>query len=422
MDFISSKNIFLLTRDTLKLIDKRIMKHGSRTGYIFYKMLQQRGGYEKFEMAELVMLATLHDIGAYKTDDVSRMLRFETKNYMPHSIYGYLFLKYLSPMDEKSKILLYHHIDYANMQDIVYNYKDEAAFLALAEKIDLYNDALGERFDFSVLEKYSGTKFSGEALALFKSAERECDIFDQIRTERYEKELDELMDYIMFTNEEKKRYMEMLMYCLGLCSPEKVVDSVTSICICEELALRLYLDEKETEKLYYGALLHDIGMLAIPSDIIDVKRNLTPEETKVMRTHVEISERILKNRLDQEVLNIAAAHHERLDGSGYPRGLREASLNLSQKILQVADTVTGLVNERVYKQVSGREDVIMLLKEEADSKRFSRQVVDTMILFYDDIMEKVQIESGQILLLHKKLERQYELVSEKYKKQTGEKR
>ena len=95
MDFISSKNIFLLTRDTLKLIDKRLMKHGSRTGYIFYKMLQQRGGYEKFEMAELVMLATLHDIGAYKTDDISNIGYFEAKNFMPHSIYGYLFLKYL---------------------------------------------------------------------------------------------------------------------------------------------------------------------------------------------------------------------------------------------------------------------------------------------------------------------------------------
>lgn len=416
MDFISSKNIFLLTRDTLKLIDKQIMKHGSRTGYIFYKMLQQRGGYEKFEMAELVMLATLHDIGAYKTDDVNQMLRFETKEYMPHSIYGYLFLKYLSPMEEKSKILLYHHIDYANIKDIVYTYKDEAAFLALAEKIDLYRDALGDRFDFALLERGGGTKYSEEALDLFRRADRECDIFEQIRTESYEKELDELMDYIMFTNEEKKRYMEMLMYCLGLCSQAKVVDSVTSICICEELALRLYLDEKETEKLYYGALLHDIGMLAIPRDIIEVKRTLTPEETKVMRTHVEISENILKNRLDQDVLNIAVAHHERLDGSGYPKGIKETSMNLSQKILQVADTVTGLVNERIYKQVSEREDVIMLLKGEADSKHFSKQVVDTMILFYDDIMEKVQIESGQILLLHKKLERQYELVSEKYKK------
>ena len=97
-------------------------------------------------------------------------------------------------------------------------------------------------------------------------------------------------------------------------------------------------------------------------------------------------------------------------------------MNLSQKILQVADTVTGLVNERVYKQVFDREDTIVLLKKEADQRHFSKQVVDTMILFYDDIIEKVKIESGQILLLHRKLEQQYELVFEKYsKKQTGEK-
>ena len=412
MDFISSKNIFLLTRDTLKLMGKEIMKHGSRTGYIFYKMLQQRGGYEKFEMAELVMLATLHDIGAYKTDHNRDMLEFETKGNMPHAVYGYLFLKYLSPMEEKSKILLYHHADYAKIKNSVYTYREEAAFLALAEEIDLYKEVLGEKFDFSLLEKHAGIKYSEEALELFRKADRECDIFEQIRTENYEKELDGLMDYIMFTNEEKKRYMEMLMYCLGLCAPAKVVDSVTGICICEELASRLYLEEKEIEKLYYGALLHDIGMLAIPKEILEVKRALTPEETKIMRTHVEISEKILKNRLDQEVLDIATAHHERLDGSGYPKGIKEISMNLSQKILQVADTVTGLVNERVYKQVFDREDTIVLLKKEADQRHFSKQVVDTMILFYDDIIEKVKIESGQILLLHRKLEQKYELVFE----------
>ena len=122
MDFISSKNIFLLTRDTLKLIDKRLMKHGSRTGYILYKILQLRGGYEKYEMAELVMLATLHDIGAYKTENMNDMLRFESKDYMPHSIYGFLFMKCLSPMEEKSKIILYHHIDYSQVRNLPYLY------------------------------------------------------------------------------------------------------------------------------------------------------------------------------------------------------------------------------------------------------------------------------------------------------------
>lgn len=410
MDFISSKNIFLLIRDTLKLIDKRSMEHGSRTGYIFYKMLQQCGGYEKFEMAELVMLATLHDIGAYKTDDVKASLQFEAKNYMAHSIYGYLFLKYLSPMEEKSKILLYHHVDYTQIQGLNYTYKEEAAFLGLAEKIDIYREALGDKFDFSHLTKYAGTRYSEKALELFQQADEEFDIFERIQSNEYEKEVDELMDYILFTNEEKKRYMEMLMYSLGLRSPSKVVDSVTSMCICEELAHRLLMKETEAEKLYYGALIHDIGMLAIPEEIVEKNGELTAEEKKLIQKHVEISEEILKNRLDQDVLDIVMAHHERLDGSGYPKNLKEVSLNLPQTILQVADAVTSLMGGEFYQKNADEEEIIAYLQKEADGKRLSKQVVDTMVSCCGEIMEKVKIESEQILILHKKLETQFERV------------
>lgn len=416
MDFISSKNIFLLTRDTLKLIDKRLMKHGSRTGYILYKILQLRGGYEKYEMAELVMLATLHDIGAYKTENMNDMLRFESKDYMQHSIYGFLFMKCLSPMEEKSKIILYHHIDYSQVRNLPYLYREEASFLGLAEKIDIYHHALGDKFQYEMLRKYADTKYSAEALDLFAKAEEEFHVFEQIRTEAFEKELDELMDYIMFTNEEKKRYMEMLMYCLGFRSQYKVVDSVTSICICEELAIRLNLSEEETEKLYYGALIHDIGMLAIPRDIVEAERALTKEEMEKMRTHVELLSKILSERMDQDVIDIAAAHHERLDGSGYPRGLKEVQMNLSQKILQVADTMTGLVNKRAYREPATRDQVIAVLREESDRHHLDEQVVETLVLYYDEILEQVQLESEQILFLQKKLQQQYEQVHNNFKK------
>lgn len=200
------------------------------------------------------------------------------------------------------------------------------------------------------------------------------------------------------------------MYCLGLRSPKKVVDSVTSICICEELAIRLFLNEKETEKLYYGALLHDIGMLAMPEEIVEKDGLPSLEEIEILETHVELSEEILKNRLEQDVLNIAIAHHERLDGSGYPKKLRDMQMNTSQKILQVADKVTGLINGDFYEHAYNKEQIIPILMEEADRKKLSSQVVDVMILFYDEIMEKVELESGQILLLHKKLETQFEKV------------
>lgn len=208
--------------------------------------------------------------------------------------------------------------------------------------------------------------------------------------------------------------MEMLMYCLGFRSQNQVVDSVTCVCICEELAKRLFLDEKTTEKLYYGALLHDLGMLAIPTEIIDARRTLTADETVLMRTHVGISENILKNRLDEEVLGIVLAHHERIDGSGYPQCIKENDMTLPMKILQVADTVTALINERSYKQVSGKDDAISTLRKEVSLNHFTKQIVEPMIVSYDDIMQKVNYESDEILKMNHKMEKKFHQVCEKY--------
>ena len=80
-------------RDILKLINPTLMEHGSRVAYVVYKMLQEENKYEEFELADIVMIATMHDIGAYKTERgrINDLLQYETRDSMAHSIYGYLF-------------------------------------------------------------------------------------------------------------------------------------------------------------------------------------------------------------------------------------------------------------------------------------------------------------------------------------------
>ena len=68
MELIHSKDIYYVIRDVLKLLDPKIMNHGERTAYILYKMLSLESGLEMYQVAELALIATLHDIGAYKTD------------------------------------------------------------------------------------------------------------------------------------------------------------------------------------------------------------------------------------------------------------------------------------------------------------------------------------------------------------------
>lgn len=194
-----------------------------------------------------------------------------------------------------------------------------------------------------------------------------------------------------------------------------VVDNVTTICVCEDLAEEMMLSGAEREMLYYGALIHDIGMLAIPREIIEAPRKLEPEEVQKLRTHVEIAERALKNKMQSEVFDIALAHHERCDGSGYPHHLKDMQMNMPQKILQVADVVTALVNPRSYRKDMPKEKVIAILSEEASKNRLKKAVVTTFVKSYDRIMERVKGEASEIMKMYDTLNKQYEMVSKKYK-------
>lgn len=417
MEYIKSKDIFILMRDTLRLIHPRLMEHGSKVAYMVYKMLQEKEEYEEFELADIVMLTTLHDIGAYKTEAgvLNDMLRYESRDSRAHTIYGYLFFKYLSPLDDLAKIIMYHHTDYEQLKNVDYEYKDLAAYINIAEKMDIYFSAMGSQFDMQMFHKQAGSKLSEEGLNLFYQVAKKYDIFTQMKTGEYKKELDYIVDFMLFSNEDKKQLLEMLMYCTGFRSEASVVDTITTISICDELSDRLRMANEEKERLYYGALLHDIGMLVVPKDITDAPRKLNSEEIKVVRTHVNMTERLLSNVLREDVTSIALAHHERTDGSGYPKKLRGHNMSIEQKVLQVADTVTGMTNARSYREPLHKEQVISILNDEAAKNRFDSGVVTTFIHNYDEIMQSVQIRSAEIMKMYHTLNSQYQQVSKRFK-------
>jgi len=171
MEYIKSKDIFLLIRDIMKLIHPRLMEHGSRVAYMVYTMLREEGRYEEFELADIVMVTTLHDIGAYKTEAgrINDALRYETKESLAHSIYGYLFFKYLSPVPDLGKMIMYHHMDYEQLQKLDYPYKRVVSYLYIAEKMDLYFTSMGSQFDVHMFQKQAGTKFSPGGFVSFLS-------------------------------------------------------------------------------------------------------------------------------------------------------------------------------------------------------------------------------------------------------------
>lgn len=417
MEYIRSKDIFVLTRDALKLIHPRLIEHGSRVAYMVYKMLQEKGGYEEFELADIVMVATLHDIGAYKTEAgaLNDMLRYESRDHRAHTIYGYLFFKYLSPVEDLARIIMYHHTDYEQLKKVDYVYKHIAAYINIAEKMDIYSTAMGMQFNMQMFHKQAGTKLSDEGLDLFYQVAKKYDIFTKLKSNEYKKELDEIIDYMLFSNEDKKKFLEMLMYCIGFRNEASVIDTITTVSICDELANKLLFNEEEKERLYYGALLHDLGMLAVPKEITDAPRKLKPEEIKLVNKHVGVTAKVLENRMREDIIDIATAHHERGDGSGYPKKLRNYQMTQEQRVLQVADTVTGMISKRSYRESLHKEEVINILKEEAAKNRLNEQVVDTLIKYYDNIMDGVETKSAEIMKMYQTLNSQYSQVSKRFK-------
>ena len=416
MEYIKSRDIFVLMRNTLRLIHPRLMEHGSRVAYMVYKMLEDKGIYEEFELADIVMVATLHDIGAYKTEAgvLNDMLRYESRD-RAHTIYGYLFFKYLSPVEELAKVIMYHHMDYEQLRKMDYEYKDVAAYINIAEKMDIYFSAMGSQFNMQMFHKQAGTRLSEEGLNRFYEVAKKHDIFTKLKTGDYKEELEGIIDYMIFSNEGKKKFLEMLMYCTGFRNEQSVVDSITTIHICDKLAGRLMMTEDTKERLYYGALLHDIGMLMIPKEITDAPRKLNSEEIKKIRLHVNAAEKVLGNMLREDVLSIVLGHHERGDGSGYPRRLRAQQMAQEQKVLQVADSVTGMTGERPYRKPLGKEKIIEELNEEASMGRMDRQIVGIFINFFDDIMQSVETESAEVMKMYQMLNSQYALVSKRFK-------
>lgn len=411
---VSNKQTVLLLRQAIKCVDRLLMDHGSRTAYILYKMLQADGNYEMYEMADYSIFATFHDIGAYRTEELEDMMKFETKSYMPHSVYGYIMMRELSPFSEEAKILLYHHVNCDQYKKINYHLKNIASYIYLADRLDIYYLALGVEFDIHTLRQYEGTRYTKEALDLLEKAAENANILKNLQEESYQKELDELLDYLVINNEDEKKYIQLMMYCLGFANPRYSMETAMCIMICDEIAQRMHVTLEQREKLKYAALIHDMGMILLPQEIIDAPRKLTKSEMLQMDSHTVIIDKQLRKILSDEIVDIAMSHHERGNGSGYPKHLKMQDMNLSQSILQVADMVTALSSKRSYRPAKDEKEIEKLLLENVENKGFSGEVVRVFTRNSKDILKKVHDLEHYLWQKHDAIEENYDELHSKY--------
>ena len=141
----------------------------------------------------------------------------------------------------------------------------------------------------------------------------------------------------------------------------------------------LGFSSNELEDLRRGALLHDIGKIGVPMDILDKSGNLTNEERKIIQEHPRMGARILQPiAAYAPIIPIVLQHHEHFNGKGYPDGLAGEDIDLGARILAVADVFDALVSDRPYRKGFDQEAILTIIKQES-GKQFDPKVVQAFL-------------------------------------------
>lgn len=155
----------------------------------------------------------------------------------------------------------------------------------------------------------------------------------------------------------------------------------------KEIAKRIGKSEKEQEDIYYMGLLHDIGKIGVPDEIINKTSRLTDEEYEIIKTHPVIGSDILKNISELPNIGIGARwHHERYDGRGYPDKLKGEEIPEVARIIGVADAYDAMTSKRSYRDVLPQE-VVRGEIEKGKGTQFDPYFADVMLTIIDEDTE-----------------------------------
>ncbi len=155
------------------------------------------------------------------------------------------------------------------------------------------------------------------------------------------------------------------------------------------MAEKLNLSKEYKETIYYASPMHDIGKIGIPDSILSKPGKLTDIEFDIIKTHTQIGARLLSksnSKILQVAREIAATHHEKYNGNGYPEQLKKTDIPISGRIIALADTFDALTSKRPYKTPYPPEVTFDIMKKER-GEHFDPEILDIFISNFDEFID-----------------------------------
>lgn len=191
--------------------------------------------------------------------------------------------------------------------------------------------------------------------------------------------------------EDTQKEVVYTMGAIGESRSKETGNHVKRVAEYSKVLAKLYgMDEDKAEMLRQASPMHDIGKVAIPDAILNKPGKLDAQEWNIMQTHSKLGYNMLKHserELLQAAATVAYEHHEKWDGSGYPRGLKAKEIHIYGRITSIADVFDALGSDRCYKKAWELDKILQLFRDER-GKHFDPELVD---LFFDNLDKFLEI-------------------------------
>lgn len=393
---ISLFNLVLSIGNTADLVSPLLVNHHKQVGYIANEIAKEMGLPE--EMRNEIMLAgLLHDLGGISLQERENALTFEDTHAFLHSKLGYQLFKDFPPFAGIAELIYYHHSWWepggknVPLGSHIIHLADRVA-VSINKKIPILEQA--ENIVKKIRDQ-SGRMFMPDAVEAFCSlAKKEYFWFDTVS------------QYILSILEQKEEQGRLILdldslqvianifsKIIDFRSPFTANHSSGVAATAQALAEILGFSESRRQLIKIAGLLHDVGKLAIPPQILEKPGPLTKDEFNIIKSHTFFSYRTLEAIDGFETLNQwASFHHERLDGQGYPFHLSEEELPLGSKIMAVADVFTAITEDRPYRSGMDSDKAVKVLTKMASEKAVDQDIVDVLLTNYEKI-NAVRIEA-----------------------------
>ncbi|MDD2886985.1 MAG: HD domain-containing protein [Aliarcobacter sp.] len=369
-------------------------KHSKRVAYICLKIANIIGLSDEAKF-DLCSYSLLHDNGLIESycnftneyKDSNSEDYFDIINFSEHCIIGENNIKEFPFLTFQENVILYHHENF----DGSGLFEKKGDEIPLFAQLISFADILDTNFDLTIIDydkkeqinrfvfENEEKLFSRDLVLAYKELSNSFLFWGDLE---YFEEVNPLENILADFKMEVS--LDNFLYITKIFS--KIIDGKSKFTAkhsldLEEKSLKLAeyfdLDEETKLKIQIASNLHDIGKLGTPNSILDKEGSLTESELFEIKKHAYLTHSIL-SKIDNfsDITKWASAHHERLDGSGYPFGLTSNELGLEERIVSCLDFYQALVEDRPYRKSMTHNDAISLLRKNLSNLDIDADIID----------------------------------------------